>query len=62
MQKAKIRAEFDVETDQLAWLRQMADDYKLPDVAKALRIVIDHAMMDGDEDDIFMQIRCRRCG
>ncbi len=62
MRKAKTRAAFDVESDQLAWLRQMTDDYKLADVSKALRIVIDHAMMDGEEDDIFMQIRCRRCG
>ena len=43
MRKAKTRAAFDVESDQLAWLQQMAGDYKLPDISKALRIVIDRA-------------------
>lgn len=43
MRKAKTRAAFDVESDQLAWLQQMAGDYKLADVSKALRIVIDRA-------------------
>ena len=43
MPKAKTRAAFDVESDQLAWLQQMAGDYKLPDISKALRIVIDRA-------------------
>jgi hypothetical protein len=37
-------------------------EYGLPDAAKALRVVLDHAMLDADEDEIFGTVRCRRCG
>ncbi|HJS31258.1 MAG TPA: hypothetical protein VJ924_04635 [Alphaproteobacteria bacterium] len=60
--KSKLAATFTVESDQFAWLEEMAAQYQLADASKALRIVLDHAMMDCDEDDVFMQIRCRRCG
>ena len=40
----------------------MAAQHGLPDASKALRVVIDHAMYDADEDRIFMERRCRRCG
>lgn len=62
MQKHKIIEPFEIEADQLEWLRDMAGQHGLRDAAKALRVVLDHAMHDGDEDDIFGQIRCRRCG
>jgi hypothetical protein len=62
MQKEKVSESFDIEADQLVWLKEMADAHGLPDASKALRVVLDHAMMDGDEDQIFMSIRCRRCG
>jgi hypothetical protein len=62
MQKGKIVEPLEIEADQLDWLRQMAESYSLPDASKALRVVLDHAMQDADEDQIFMAIRCRRCG
>lgn len=62
MQKEKVSESFDIEADQLVWLKEMADAHGLPDASKALRVVLDHAMMDADEDQIFMSIRCRRCG
>jgi len=62
MHKAKVVEALEIETDQLAWLKEMADAHGLPDASKALRVVLDHAMMDADEDQIFMSIRCRRCG
>jgi hypothetical protein len=62
MQKHKVVEQVEIESDQLAWLKDMADSYELPDLSKALRVVLDHAMMDGDEDEIFGSIRCRRCG
>ena len=40
----------------------MAATYGLKDAGKALRVALDHAMMDADEEKIFMSIRCRRCG
>jgi hypothetical protein len=62
MQKHKIVAQVEIEADQLEWLKEMAANHELADFSKALRVVLDHAMMDADEDDIFGSIRCRRCG
>jgi hypothetical protein len=62
MQKHKVVEQVEIESDQLEWLKDMAESYELPDLSKALRVVLDHAIMDGDEDDIFGSIRCRRCG
>ena len=62
MQKHKIVAQVEIEADQLEWLKDMAASHELADFSKALRVVLDHAMMDADEDDIFGAIRCRRCG
>jgi len=60
--KNKVSTIFTVESDQLAWLEEMAAQHQLADASKALRVVLDHATMDCDEDDVFMRIRCRRCG
>jgi hypothetical protein len=62
MQKHKVLEKLELESDQLAWLREMAGQYGLPDASKALRVVLDHAMMDADEETIFLERRCRRCG
>jgi hypothetical protein len=62
MQKHKIIEKVEIESDQLEWLKEMAENHQLADFSKALRVVLDHAMMDADEDDIFAAIRCRRCG
>lgn len=62
MQKHKIVEKVEIEADQLEWLKEMAESHQLADFSKALRVVLDHAMMDADEDDIFAAIRCRRCG
>ena len=62
MQKSKIVEPLEIEADQLEWLKDMANEYGLPDAAKALRVVLDHAMLDADEDEIFGTVRCRRCG
>lgn len=62
MQKHKVLQSVEIESDQLDWLKDMAESYQLADVSKALRVVLDHAMMDADEDAIFGAIRCRRCG
>jgi hypothetical protein len=62
MQKSKIVEPLEIEADQLEWLKDMAREYGLPDAAKALRVVLDHAMLDADEDEIFGTVRCRRCG
>ncbi len=62
MQKHKIVEKLELESDQFAWLTEMAGQYGLPDVSKALRVVLDHAMFDADEETVFLERRCRRCG
>ncbi len=62
MQKHKIVEKLELESDQFAWLAEMAGQYGLPDVSKALRVVLDHAMFDADEETVFLERRCRRCG
>ena len=47
--------------DHVAWLKEMASKYDLPDEHKALRCVLDFAMQDADPDTIFQEIRCRHC-
>lgn len=62
MDKSKVVEPLEIESDQLEWLKAMAETYSLPDASKALRVVLDHAIQDADEEQIFMSIRCRRCG
>lgn len=62
MEKNKVVEKLEIEADQLEWLRAMAKTYGLPDASKAMRVVLDYAMADADEEDVFMSIRCRRCG
>ena len=48
--------------DQVAFLKEMAATYNLPDEHKAMRVLVEYARWDGDRDDIFKMIRCQRCG
>ena len=61
--KDKIELTLKLESDQLDWLSEIIKDYGLPDEAKAIRILLDYAIEDGDKDEIFSpdNIRCRRC-
>jgi hypothetical protein len=52
---------FELVDDQAAFLAEMAATYDLPDAGKALRVLIDYAMQEGDRDAIFSQVRCLRC-
>jgi len=61
--KEKVQIQFTIELDQQEWLARMAQEYNLDDVSKALRVLLDYAMEDGDQDEIFapQHARCRRC-
>lgn len=61
MAKSKVTESFSIESDQLAWLQEMARAYDLPDASKALRVLLDYAGEEGDPDTIFGTIRCRHC-
>ena len=50
-----------IQTQQKEWLDEMASKHSLPDTSKALRILIDYAIEEGTETDIFDYVRCRYC-
>jgi hypothetical protein len=62
MARTKEQATFALERDQKEWLERVAEDHELPDASKALRILLDYAMQDGNENEIFETVRCRHCG
>ena len=55
---------FEIEQEQLDWLGEIAENYGLADEDKALRVLLDFAIQDGDSDLIFSaeNTRCRFCG
>lgn len=59
---AKNKVTYEIQEDQQEWLDDMATQYNLPDASKALRVLLDFAMEDGDNEHIFDTIRCRHCG
>ena len=58
----KINSCFDINVDSKEMLEKIVTDYKLPNTSKALRCLLDYAATDGDWDEIFKKVRCRRCG
>ena len=61
MKQAKVTLSCEIEEDQRAWLDEMAAEYNLRDASKALRVLLDYAIKDGDKKEIFETIRCLRC-
>lgn len=47
--------------NHIEWLRQAARDFALDDEHKALRILIDYAMTEGDNQQVFTPMRCLHC-
>ena len=47
----------------MEWLDSVTEEYGLPDESKALRILLDYAIEEGNKDEIFSDInmRCRYC-
>ncbi|MCG8695973.1 MAG: hypothetical protein MI806_32560 [Minwuiales bacterium] len=62
MAGVKVKVPLEIHPDAYEMLQTVAERYKLPDASKALRCLLDYAATDGDWDDIFGKIRCRRCG
>lgn len=57
----KINVDFEVTEEMKEFLEKMVKEYDLPDISKALRCLLDFAQEDGDLEEIFEEIRCRRC-
>ncbi len=62
MAGVKVKVSFEIQPDTYEMLRTIAGRYELPDASKALRCLLDYAATDGDWDEIFGKVRCRRCG
>lgn len=60
----KVAQTHEINEDQQKWLEKIAEEYELPDTSKAIRVLLDFAMEDGDEHEIFapQNARCRHCG
>ena len=58
----KIKITFEINVDSYEMLKTIKQRYNLPDTSKALRCLLDYAATDGNWDEIFKTIRCRRCG
>ncbi|MDA0340201.1 MAG: hypothetical protein O3B74_01220 [Proteobacteria bacterium] len=62
MAMPNVKLAYEVKPDSHIMLGRIAERYGLPDESKALRCLLDYAAMEGDWDEIFKKIRCRRCG
>lgn len=62
MPKDQTSHAFDLESDKVAFLHQMAEKHGLPDIGKAIRCLINYAREHPDRHaDIFDEIRCLDC-
>ncbi len=64
MPKDKVAQTLEIERVQLEWLGGVAAEYGLADESKALRVLLDFAIQDGDKELIFspQNARCLFCG
>lgn len=60
----KVSQTFEIEQEQLDWLGQMAEQYGLADESKSMRVLLDFAIQDAENEAIFspQNARCRFCG
>lgn len=63
MAKDKVMVNLEIESDHKEWLNQIANKYGFPDESKALRVLLDYAIQDGNKEEIFSSetMRCRHC-
>ena len=59
----KTEHTFEIANEQREWLDLVTEEYDLPDESKALRILLDYAIEEGNKDQIFSDVnmRCRYC-
>ncbi len=57
----KVAMQFEVNDDAGEMLDKIVQQFGLPDKSKAIRIMLDYVAEDGDWDEIFGEVRCRRC-
>jgi len=58
----RLVCEIDLEPQQLDYVKAMMARYGIPDVGKAVRVLVNHAQATPDlEEQIFKKTRCRHC-
>ena len=57
----KTAQSYELNEDVIQWLKEMADQYDLPDSGKALRIVLDYVREEADLNEVFEEMRCNHC-
>ncbi|MGE0651417.1 MAG: hypothetical protein AB7P12_06680 [Alphaproteobacteria bacterium] len=64
MAGTKVKTEVELRDYHLNFLRDQMAKYRIPDEGKAIRVLLDYALVDGDLDKIFdrKNMRCIACG
>ena len=58
----RVVCEVDLEPRQLDYLERMMAQYAIPDLGKAVRVLVNHAQASPElEEQIFRKTRCRHC-
>jgi len=61
-QFGRVACEIDLEPQQLEYVKRMMARYGIPDLGKAVRVLLNHAQAVPDlEEQIFKKTRCRHC-
>lgn len=61
MGSGKIKVAFEIYPDSFDMLLKAAEQHGIEDPSKVLRCLLDYAATDGDWQEIFGTVRCRRC-
>lgn len=64
MSGIKVKIDWELRDYHINFFKDMAEKYGIVDEAKALRVLADYALQDGDLDQIFAKenMRCIACG
>ena len=64
MSGIKVKIDWELRDYHINFFKDMAEKYGIVDEAKALRVLADYALQDGDLDQIFHKknMRCIACG
>ena len=59
----KIEFDIKIENEQLEWVESKVAEFALDDSSKAIRILLDYAILECNAEDIFSSenMRCRHC-
>ena len=62
MAGTKQAYEFELNSDQMAFIRSAKERYGIPDESKVVRILVDYLLSNGGiHEAVFTQTRCLRC-